>query len=121
MLDCCTHWLYTLLMDHHKLFCRLYGKWEVTVNYHNYVPPHTRYNLRPPNSFWCFSYERFNGILAGSPNSNRNVKVEVANRFVRDFAFSSTNLLEVDFDIPTELACTSKDSENQQLHYPITF
>ena len=31
----------------------------------------------PPNAFWCFAYERLNGVLAGFPNSKRNVEVEV--------------------------------------------
>ena len=37
-------------------------------------------DVGPPQSFWCFGYERLNGVFAGTPNSNRCIEVEVANR-----------------------------------------
>ena len=75
-----------LLEDHHKLFNRLYGKWSSSVNYHMALHiPEMICDFGPPNAFWCFAYERLNGVLAGTPNSNRNVEVEVANRFFRFF------------------------------------
>lgn len=81
--------LYRLQHDHHQLFCRLYGKWNVTVNYHISLHlPDIIIDFGPPQSFWCFAYERFNGILAGTPNSNRSVEIDVADRFVRDISFS---------------------------------
>jgi hypothetical protein len=86
--------LYRLQQDHHQLFCKLYGKWSITVNYHMSLHlPDIIMDLGPPQSFWCFAYERFNGILIGTPNSNRSVETEVADRFVRDISFSS-------YDIP---------------------
>ena len=58
----------------------------------------------PPHTFWCFAYERMNGMLAGTPNSNRCVELEVANRFLRDFNYSHTDLPNIDvLDIPTGL------------------
>ena len=42
-------------------------------------------------------------MLAGTPNSNRCVELEVANRFLRDFNYSHTDLPNIDvLDIPTE-------------------
>lgn len=79
--------LYRLLHEHHNLFCQYYGKWAVTVNYHMSLHiPDMILDLGPPQSFWCFAYERMNGILAGTPNSNRCIEIEVANRFVRAVA-----------------------------------
>ena len=56
-----------------------YGKWAITVNYHMSLHiPDIISDFGPPNTFWCFSYERVNGTLAGTtPNSNRNIEVEV--------------------------------------------
>ncbi len=64
-------------------------------------------------------------MLAGTPNSNRNVEVEVANRFLRDFSFSSSNLPDVDIlDIPStlkELTTISMGGEKKIFPFPLTF
>ena len=81
-----------LLHKHHQLFTQVYGKWTVTVNYHMSLHlPDTILDLGPPQSFWCFAYERMNGILAGTPNSNRCIEVEVGSRFVQDILFNSSS------------------------------
>lgn len=85
--------LYRLLHEHHQLFCQFYGKWVVTVNYHMSLHlPDMICDLGPPHSFWCFPYERMNGILAGIPNSNRNIELEVANRFIKDISLYSSDV-----------------------------
>jgi hypothetical protein len=33
-------------------------------------------------SFWCFSFERFNGILGGTPTNKRSVELQIMRRFV---------------------------------------
>ena len=74
--------LYRLLHEHYQQFCRVYGRWSVTVNYHMALHlPEIISDLGPPHFFWCFCFERINGALAGSPNSNRCIEMEVANRF----------------------------------------
>lgn len=37
------------------------------------------------HSTWCFSFERYNGILGGTPNNNRSLQVErtMMNRFIQ--------------------------------------
>lgn len=117
--------LYRLLQDHHHLFCQVYGKWAITVNYHMGLHlPDIILDLGPPQSFWCFSYERMNGILAGTPNSNRCIEVEVANRFVRDISFSNCNIpiMNATNDIPKILRdfVYPDDDEMQQPPYPQT-
>ena len=57
-----------MIHDHHQLFCREYGKWSVSVNYHMSLHlPEMITDLGPPQAFWCFGYERMNGYLAGTP------------------------------------------------------
>ena len=34
----------------------------------------------PPHVFWCFTYERMNGILALTPTNNRGIEQDILNR-----------------------------------------
>ena len=114
-----------LLDEHHKLFHSVYGKWAVTVNYH--VCLHIQdiiLDYGPPNSFWCFSYERLNGILAGTPNSNRSVELDMAERFMSEFSFTSINLTQVNgLDIPNSLSSLTEETPNEDQYvrsFPLT-
>lgn len=98
------------LLDHHRLFRQVYGKWEVTVTYHMALHiPEIILDFGPPQTFWCFSYERINGMLTRTPNSNRNISVEVMERFLRDHAFSSIKV--PDMDIPSSLMDLISDDD----------
>lgn len=56
--------LYILLHKHHKLFKTIYGKWEVSVNYHMALHiPDIITDFGPSHGYWCFAYERMNGTL----------------------------------------------------------
>ena len=61
--------------------------------------------------FWCSSYERT------TPNSNRCIEVEVLNRFLRDFAISSTSL-PYDFEIPTKFKEIITSDDPELVPYP---
>ena len=70
--------LYRLLNEHHKQFAKVYGKWEVTINYHMALHiADVVSDYGPPHVYWCFAYERMNGILTGTPNSNRNIEPQI--------------------------------------------
>ena len=85
--------LYRLLHDHHKTYCEVYGRFQVTVNYHMALHlPDVILDHGPPHAFWCFSYERVNGILASTPTNNRSIESEILERFLRDFTFAHTEL-----------------------------
>lgn len=85
--------LYRLLHDHHKTYFQVYGKFAVTVNYHTALHlPGIVLNYGPPHAFWCFSYERMNGILASSPTSNRFIETEILDRFLLSFTFAHVKL-----------------------------
>ena len=118
--------LYRMLHEHHELFCKVYGKWAVSVNYHTSLHlPDIILDLGPPHTFWCFSYERLNGVMAGTPNSNRSVEVEVANRFMRGSLSFNSNLPTIEAsNIPSslkEFVDTPADSDPQLHSYPRTF
>ena len=38
------------------------------------------------NSFWLFSFERYNGILGDRPTKNRSIEAQLLKRFVDDNA-----------------------------------
>ena len=85
--------LYRLLHDHHSAYCRLYGKFKVTVNYHMALHmPEVILDYGPPHAFWCFAYERMNGILASTPTNNRGIENEVLDRFLLEFTFNQVEL-----------------------------
>ena len=62
-------------------------------------------------------------MLAGSPNSNRSIEVEVTNRFVRDSSFSFCDtLLEVNISsIPPALAEFVHSVDDPHPPHPLTF
>lgn len=99
--------LFRSLHDHHLRFQQLYGKWAVTVNYHMSLHlPDTILDLGPPQSFWCFAYERLNGFLAGTPNSHRNIEVDVLDRFLRDVSCCNSDLPALNISkIPRTMRC----------------
>ena len=73
------------LEEHHKLFLSVYGKWEVTVNYHMVLHvPDTLRDFGPASGYWCFPFERFNGVLEKMPNSGKTVEQE----FLKCFEFT---------------------------------
>ncbi len=38
----------------------------------------------PISTFWCFSFERLNGILGNEPTNNRSIELQFMQRFVND-------------------------------------
>lgn len=88
----------------------------------SHVPSHAGH-LGPPHTFWCFSYERMNGILAGSPNSNRCIELDVLDRFLRDFAFSITFLPveQLPRHLREQVLTTTTHDESEIHSYPQMF
>ena len=89
--------LYRLLHDHHTL----YGKWAITINYHMALHiPDVINDHGPPQSFWCFGYERMNGLLSKMPTSNRCIEVEVMNRYLCDYMMNNIELPNIEVPRP---------------------
>lgn len=86
----------TLLMSFCKRVQRVYGKKAITPNMH--LHGHLKEILLdygPVQEFWCFSFERFNGILGNQPNNNRTIEPQLLQRFLRDRFANS-------FEFPSE-------------------
>lgn len=83
----------TLLMQFCSRYERIYGKNLVPPNMHFHA--HLRECLLdygPFHGYWCFSYERFNGILGHFPNNNRSIELQLMKRFVSDMEQSCSSL-----------------------------
>ena len=52
----------------------------------------------PIYAFWLFSFERYNGILGDIPTNNRNVELQLMNRFTRDNYILNLPIPEVEED-----------------------
>ena len=70
-------------------FCRrterLFGKDYVTPNMHLHC--HLReciVDYGPLHSFWCFAFERYNGILGAMPNNNGSIECQLMQCFLRE-------------------------------------
>ena len=64
---------------------RLYGKATITPNMH--LHGHLRdviLDYGPIQEFWCYSFERFNGILGNQPTNNRAIEPQLLKQFLLD-------------------------------------
>ena len=67
-----------------KTFSSLYGSNCCTINMH--LHGHLRTCIEdfgPVYSFWCFSYERLNGVLGSYPTNSHHISVQLCRRFLR--------------------------------------
>lgn len=78
-------------------FCRrsesMYGSSIVTPNMH--LHGHLKeciLDYGPIHGFWCFPYERYNGLLGEFPNNKKSIEVQLMNRFSRENDVMSTPL-----------------------------
>lgn len=64
---------------------QLFGKETITPNMH--LSCHLYeciVDYGPLHGFWCFAFERYNGILGAIPNNNRNIEPQLMQRFLRE-------------------------------------
>ena len=72
-----------LLHDHHQLFSSVYGKWKVSINYHMVLHITDMFrDYGPAPVFWCFAFERLNGLIVDAPSNNRSVEVQLTEAFL---------------------------------------
>lgn len=72
-----------LLLNYCKRFEDLYGKEYCTINLHLHLHlKDTFCDFGPSHSFWCFPFERFNGILGSYPTNSKAVEVQFMKKFL---------------------------------------
>ena len=70
------------LVEFCELFTQLYGKEKLVINMH--LSCHLQeciMDYGPVYAFWCFGFERFNGILGSYPSNNCNVAITMMKKF----------------------------------------
>ena len=68
-----------------KLIEENHGRNKVTPNLHLSLHlAECSYDYGPLYAFWCFTFERMNGILGNLPNSNRQIESELMHRLMFD-------------------------------------
>lgn len=80
------------LMDFCKKFTKLYGSEHCTINMH--LHGHLAECIRdygPVYSFWCFAFERMNGILGSYHTNNHHVSIQFARRFLDSKLYAPIN------------------------------
>ena len=99
-------------------------KWEVTINCHMALHiADVVSDYGPPHVYWCFAYERMNGILTGTPNSNRNIEPQILRNILQQFTYASEFY---DLAVPSGIdMCMPKALKNivpvERLLYPDSY
>ena len=77
----------SLLLQFCKRVERMFGEAAITPNMH--LHGHVTLDYGPVQEYWCFSFERYNGILAKQPTNNRAIEPQLLQQFLLD-NFSSS-------------------------------
>ena len=84
-----------LLLKFCRQFEELYGKSEVRINMHLHC--HLKECIEdygPIYSFWCFAFERYNGILGSTATNNRSIEIQLMRKFMSEQFVSNVALPE---------------------------
>ena len=84
-------------------FCRrterMFGKNHITPNMHLHCHLlECILDYGPLHSFWCFAFERCNGILGYIPNNNRCIESQLMQRFLRENQALSSSIPDDEFN-----------------------
>lgn len=66
-----------------QLFLQIYGAEPCTINMHLHL--HLKeciYDYGPVYSWWCFAFERYNGMLGSYYTNKRNIEAQIMNKFL---------------------------------------
>lgn len=99
-------------------FCKtvesLYSKEFITPNMHLHGHlVECIEDFGPVYAFWCFSFERYNGILGGFQHNNKAVPVQMMKRFLEEDYLSTKSTVTGEFPMFTEHfanLCVSEDN-----------
>ena len=80
-----------LLHEFCLAFLQVYGREHCNMNTHHLHLAECLFDYGPVYSFWCFSFERMNCILGSYHTNNRNISVQLANRFLDSRVYSPIN------------------------------
>ena len=80
------------LMDFCVRFAELYGQEKCTINMHLHGHlVECIEDFGPVYSFWCFAFERMNGILGSYHVNNHHISIQLTRRFLDSKAYAPSN------------------------------
>ena len=85
----------TILLKFYRRTEYLYGASVVTpaMDFHHHLKS-CILDLGQPYVFWCFPFERYNGLLGKVQNNNKSIEVQMMNNFINGYTFMSSPLLD---------------------------
>jgi hypothetical protein len=107
----------TLMVKFCKAVERIYGKEFITPNMHLHL--HLKQVIidhGPIPSFWCFSFERFNGILGSIKTNNRSVELQLMRKLLTSRQIEEFNLPEQFNEEFTSLCFPVENEEIEQFN-----
>ena len=84
--------IHCYLVQFCKLFQDLYGASVCTPNMHLHL--HLKeclLNYGPVHGFWCYGFERFNGIIERYHTNNQSIEVQLMRKFLRETEVMALN------------------------------
>uniref|UniRef100_A0A1X7TTT6 Transposase domain-containing protein n=1 Tax=Amphimedon queenslandica TaxID=400682 RepID=A0A1X7TTT6_AMPQE len=115
----------SLLLTFCKKVSELYGSDCCTPNMHLHLHlKETLLDFGPAHATWCFSFERFNGILGSMPTNKKSVEIQFFRTFIRKQVLLSQNKTIEDEDfkkflpvsLSTENTYTLRCESESELH-----
>ena len=81
-----------LLKEFCDAFLLLYGTEHCNMNMHLHLHlAECNVDYGPVYAFWCFAFERMNGVLGSYHTNNHNISLQLANRFLDSRVYSPVN------------------------------
>ena len=72
-----------LLLNYCKRFQDLYGEEHCTMNLHLHLHLQEVFlDFGPSHAFWCYPFERYNGILGSFPTNNKAIEAQLMRKFI---------------------------------------
>ena len=94
-------------------FQELYGSSSCTINMH--LSCHLQQCIQdfgPAHTFWCFGFERMNGVLGSFSTNNRSIEVQLMRRYVDSVQFATVAQSIDDNDFKTIYNALVKSSKD---------
>ena len=101
------------LLEFCRKFEKIYGPEACTANTHLHL--HLKQSILdfgPSHAFWCFSFERFNGILGSYHTNNKSIEVQLMRKFNQEQVVQS-------LEFPSDLASILTPKAHQTPINPI--
>ena len=104
-----------LLLRFCKQFQQLYGSSACTPNMHLHA--HLKeclLDFGPPHAFWCYPFERYNGILGQYHTNRRSIESQLMKKFVHSQAYVNGSIVSTEFSeyLP------GRDRKKQEEYHP---